>query len=562
MVTTGRLPLRAPRRRPRPADERRRQARVARLPVRRASTRSRSTRRSGQLVNWNNKAARGFEAADNAWNYGSSHRVDLLNRNLAKRREARPRVGVGGDERRRDAGPARRRPDADAHAASCAARRRRAARAAQMLSLLRAWRDDGGLSRLDRDLDGKIDAPGAAIMDAAWPRLADAVMGPVLGPQLEQLAAARAAATTQPPARPVRAAGTPTSTRTCATCSATASAAPFRERYCGAGDAGGVPDVAVGGARRGGRRARGGAGRATRPPGAPTRRASASRSSRACCRRRCATRTGRPASSRSSRSTGTAPRVTSAGAEAERVRRSASRCRSRRAPEPRLARVLRRASKRCFVMFLDDHHGDGRVALWCAAPEGMQGALVRAATRESYFVPPYVGHRGWTRRRAWTAPCPGTSRRRHRGRVAQIALEAPGRRRSSADGGGVSGRAGRASARERPHERLEAGLVGPPTPPRLSAASGSGYRGSQPARRPARGAGRLVGLRRAHGPLPRRLHAQSRLGRARSRGRACRRRATRTTDALPPVDRVARRRSPATRHAWHRMPRRGPDRCG
>jgi hypothetical protein len=50
--------------------------------------------------------------------------------------------------------------------------------------------------------------------------------------------------------------------------------------------------------------------------------------------------------------------------------------------------------KRCFVMVMDDHHGDGRFALWCAAPEGMQHALV-AGDPESYFVPPYVGHRGW-----------------------------------------------------------------------------------------------------------------------------------------------------------------------
>jgi hypothetical protein len=50
--------------------------------------------------------------------------------------------------------------------------------------------------------------------------------------------------------------------------------------------------------------------------------------------------------------------------------------------------------KRCFVMYLDDHHGDGRLALWCAAPEGMQRALVDSAP-EHYFVPPYVGHRGW-----------------------------------------------------------------------------------------------------------------------------------------------------------------------
>ena len=50
--------------------------------------------------------------------------------------------------------------------------------------------------------------------------------------------------------------------------------------------------------------------------------------------------------------------------------------------------------KRCFVMYLDDHHGDGRLALWCAAPEGMQRALVDSSP-EHYFVPPYVGHRGW-----------------------------------------------------------------------------------------------------------------------------------------------------------------------
>ncbi len=50
--------------------------------------------------------------------------------------------------------------------------------------------------------------------------------------------------------------------------------------------------------------------------------------------------------------------------------------------------------KRPFVTFHDDHHGDGRLALWCAAPQGVQGMLVEADP-EAYFVPPYVGHRGW-----------------------------------------------------------------------------------------------------------------------------------------------------------------------
>ena len=50
--------------------------------------------------------------------------------------------------------------------------------------------------------------------------------------------------------------------------------------------------------------------------------------------------------------------------------------------------------KKTFVMYHDDHHGDGRLALWCAAPAGMQEGLVAGAP-EHYFVPPYVGHRGW-----------------------------------------------------------------------------------------------------------------------------------------------------------------------
>jgi hypothetical protein len=50
--------------------------------------------------------------------------------------------------------------------------------------------------------------------------------------------------------------------------------------------------------------------------------------------------------------------------------------------------------KTCFLMLLDDHHGDGRFAIWCAAPAGDQQLLVDADT-EKFFVPPYVGHRGW-----------------------------------------------------------------------------------------------------------------------------------------------------------------------
>lgn len=58
------------------------------------------------------------------------------------------------------------------------------------------------------------------------------------------------------------------------------------------------------------------------------------------------------------------------------------------------ARTFFVRGKRPFVMVLTDHHGDGRFALWTAAPEGLQAMLV-GADPERFFVPPYVGHRGW-----------------------------------------------------------------------------------------------------------------------------------------------------------------------
>ncbi len=50
--------------------------------------------------------------------------------------------------------------------------------------------------------------------------------------------------------------------------------------------------------------------------------------------------------------------------------------------------------KRVFAMFADNHHGDGRVAVWLPAGPGMQTVLMEEAP-EIYFRPPYVGVSGW-----------------------------------------------------------------------------------------------------------------------------------------------------------------------
>ena len=50
--------------------------------------------------------------------------------------------------------------------------------------------------------------------------------------------------------------------------------------------------------------------------------------------------------------------------------------------------------KQTFVMFVDDHHGDQITGIWCAAPLGAQAELVDDEP-DRFFVPPYVGGRGW-----------------------------------------------------------------------------------------------------------------------------------------------------------------------
>jgi acyl-homoserine lactone acylase PvdQ len=145
-----------------------------------------TTPRDGTITNWNNKPASGWEAADDQWAYGSVYREMLLHdaidrrwthtlgstvaaMNRAATQDLRVTRVLGSVQGVLETGPAPSPRDQ------------------QMLDLLKAWRASGA-SRLDRDGDGLIDDPGAAIIDKAWPKLADAVMSPVLGPQLGELA--------------------------------------------------------------------------------------------------------------------------------------------------------------------------------------------------------------------------------------------------------------------------------------------------------------------------------------------------------------------------------------
>ncbi len=141
--------------------------------------------KSGVILNWNNKPGRGFSASDDNWAYGPVQRVQLLAAEVAQRTKhtLTTLVGAMNAAGTQDLRAIRILPALQ----SFLEKQPVAPSTQQLLNLMVAWRNERGATRLDRDLDGKIDDPGAAIMDAAWPRIADALMRPTLGPLTDRL---------------------------------------------------------------------------------------------------------------------------------------------------------------------------------------------------------------------------------------------------------------------------------------------------------------------------------------------------------------------------------------
>jgi acyl-homoserine lactone acylase PvdQ len=135
--------------------------------------------RSGHFLNWNGKPAPGWTEGDDVHSYGALQRVQLFRGYGAKPTLARA-VSVMNRAATQDLRIERVWPVIrqvlGSHAAPDAL-------TGQAVAQLDSWRSSGG-SRLDRDLDGRVDAPGAIVMDTAWPLIADAVMKPVVGSSL------------------------------------------------------------------------------------------------------------------------------------------------------------------------------------------------------------------------------------------------------------------------------------------------------------------------------------------------------------------------------------------
>lgn len=50
--------------------------------------------------------------------------------------------------------------------------------------------------------------------------------------------------------------------------------------------------------------------------------------------------------------------------------------------------------KKVYVMFANNHHNDGHIAIWIPTAPGLQPVLIETDPQK-FFHPPYVGVRGW-----------------------------------------------------------------------------------------------------------------------------------------------------------------------
>jgi len=122
---------------------------------------------SGLIINWNNKPAKDFPAGDDRFGAeGGLQRTLMLEKEVARNSKlsltdvlSAENAGATGDVRAITFWPTLKRMLDKGKAPS--------ATATNAVAALDAWNKAGG-SRVDADLDGNVDNPGAAIMDAAW----------------------------------------------------------------------------------------------------------------------------------------------------------------------------------------------------------------------------------------------------------------------------------------------------------------------------------------------------------------------------------------------------------
>ncbi len=134
---------------------------------------------SGYILNWNNKPAPMWGAADGTYGWGSAQRVELFTGFPAKSKLENV-VGVMNGAATRDLRAAMNWPLIRRMLNKTPAPNALAEQAAAQVD---AWLASGS-DRLDKSGNGEITAPGAAVLDKAFPGISRAVMEGKLGPEL------------------------------------------------------------------------------------------------------------------------------------------------------------------------------------------------------------------------------------------------------------------------------------------------------------------------------------------------------------------------------------------
>ena len=143
----------------------------------------------GTMVNWNNVSAHGFGSAPDAFGgNGSVARVSLLNRALQQQRSKNGKWTLAGVASAMNTAATQNVLAVETVPLLAKVLKGSKApnrQASQMLSVLVGWSQHGG--NLQPNAKGQIANPGAAVINGAWTKLANAFMRPVLGGQLNQL---------------------------------------------------------------------------------------------------------------------------------------------------------------------------------------------------------------------------------------------------------------------------------------------------------------------------------------------------------------------------------------
>lgn len=176
-----------------------------------------------------------------------------------------------------------------------------------------------------------------------------------------------------------------------------------------------------------------------------------------------------------------------------------------------------RVGGRVFAQLADHHHGNPHLAVWLAAPEGAQEALIEAEPAR-FFRPAYVGHLGWVaaildERSDWEM-VEAVVRQAHRVSAAKLGKQQAARILAAAEEGATKPEKPAAKPEKPAAKRATKAAKKPAPPPKVTAAKKPAPRAAATPGKPSApkraGAARATPARKAARPPAARARGPSR----------------------------------------------------